>query len=95
MMSQNKLFTEYNIIESFESEDDLFNEFKDGETYQVNIALMEKLIGIEMPLAIDYYTDSRNIKLVLNEIDIDPDPDLESFSDEYELGYMIENLTCK
>ncbi|WP_353148565.1 DNA/RNA non-specific endonuclease [Chryseobacterium sp.] len=90
MMSQNKLLTEYNIIESLESEDELFNEFKDAETYQVNIALIEELSGIKMPLAIDSYTDSRNIKLVLNEIDIDPD--LESFSDEYELGFIIENL---
>ena len=90
MMGQNKLLIEHDIIESLESDDNLFNEFPDAETYQVNIELIEELSGIKMPKAIDSYTDSRNIKLVLQEIDIDPD--LESLSDEYELGYIIENL---
>lgn len=90
MMGQNKLLIDNAIIESLESQDDLFNDFKDAETYQVNITLIEELSGIKMPIAIDSYTDTRNIKLVLQEIDIDPD--LESFSSEYELGFIIENL---
>jgi endonuclease G len=90
IMGQNKLLIQDDIIESLESDNDLFNEFADAETYQVNIELIEELSGINMPLATDSYTDSRNIKLVLQEIDIDPD--LESFSDEHELGFIIENL---
>ena len=39
---------------------------------------------------IDSYNDSRKTKLVLKEIDIDPE--LESDSIEYQLGFIIENL---
>ena len=90
MMSQNKLLQENYIIEELESEDQLFMQFKDADTYQVNISLIEDITGIEIPKAIESYTDTRNIKLVLKEIDIDPD--LESDSIEYQLGFIIENL---
>ena len=90
MMSQNKLLHENHIIEEFESEDQLFMQFKDADTYQVNISLIEDITGIEIPKAIDSYTDTRNTKLVLEEIDIDPD--LESNSIEYELGFNIPNI---
>lgn len=91
MMSQNKLLHENHIIEELESEDQLFMQFRDADTYQVNISLIEDITGIEIPKAIDSYTDSRNTKLVLEEIDIDPD--LESDSLEYQLGFSIQNLT--
>jgi endonuclease G len=90
MMSQNKLLQENNIIEELESQDQFFMQFKDAETYQVNISLVEEITGIKMPNAIDSYNDTRNIKLILEEIDIDPD--LESDSVEYELGFLIENI---
>lgn len=90
MMSQNKLFVKDQIIEELESDDTLFMQFKDADTYQVNIALIEELTGLEMPKAIDSYTDKRNTKLVLKEIDIDPD--LESDSVNNQLGFKIENL---
>ena len=93
LMSQNSLFTEHGIIEELEygtSDEDIFMQFKDAETYQVNISLIEELSGIKIPSAIDSYTDSRNIKLILNEIDIDPD--LESDSLEQNLGFSIKNI---
>lgn len=93
MMSQKSLLTEHGIIEELESaaaDDELFMKFKDAETYQVNISLIEKLSGMKMPEAIDSYTDDRNSKLVLKEIDIDPE--LESDSLEYRLGFTIQNL---
>lgn len=91
MMSQNKLLLNDNIIEELESDDQLFMLFDDAETYQVNISLIEEIAGLEFPKAIDTYTDTRNTKLVLKEIDIDPD--LESDSIEYQLGFSIEHLS--
>lgn len=90
MMSQNKLLLNDNIIEQLESDDQIFMQFDDADTYQVNVSLIEELSGLEIPKAIDSYTDKRTTKLVLNEIDIDPD--LESDSIEYELGFSIENI---
>jgi len=90
MMSQNKLLQENHIIEELESEDQIFNQFKDAGTYQVNVSLIEEMTGLEIPNAIDSYNDTRNKKLVLKEIDIDPE--LESDSIEYQLGFIIENL---
>lgn len=90
MMSQNKLLIDNHIIEELESEDELFMQFDDAATYQVNISLIEELTGLKIPDAIDSYTDTRSTKLVLKEIDIDPD--LESDSIEYQLGFGIEHL---
>lgn len=90
MMSQNKLLLKDGIIEQLESDDQIFMQFDDSDTYQANVSLIEELSGLEIPKAIDSYTDNRTTKLVLNEIDIDPD--LESDSIEYELGFSIENI---
>ena len=94
MMSQNRLLEEHGIIEEVEaatSDEDLFMKFDDAATYQVNISLIEELTGLTMPKAIDPYTDKRSKRLVLKEIDIDPE--LESDSIEQRLGFIIENLT--
>ena len=90
MMSQNELLAKDNIIDELESDNQLFMQFKDAKTYQVNISLIEKLSGLEFPKAIDSYTDDRNVDLVLKEIDIDPD--LESYSEESLLGFTIVNI---
>lgn len=94
MMSQNRLLIEHSIVEEYEfasSDSDLFLQFNDAETYQVNISLIEQLSGLTMPSAIDAYTDSRSTKLVMKEIDIDPE--LESDSPEERLGFWIEGIT--
>jgi endonuclease G len=93
MMSQRKLLIENGIVEELEtatSEDELFMQFDDAATYQVNVSLIEQLAAIQLPKAIDSYNDDRNVKLVLNEIEIDPD--LESFSAEQILGFSILNI---
>jgi endonuclease G len=93
MMGQRRLLVENGIVEELEAvteDDQLFMDFDDAATYQVNISLIEKLSGIKMPDAIDSYKDSRNVKLVLKEIDINPD--LESESLAQRLGYVIENM---
>jgi endonuclease G len=93
MMSQKKLLTDNGIVEELEAatvEDKLFMQFDDAATYQVNVSLIEQLADIKLPKAIDSYKDERSIKLVLKEIDIDPD--LESFSAEQILGFSILNI---
>jgi endonuclease G, mitochondrial len=93
MMCQNKLFRENGIIEELESatdEAELFMQFDDAATYQVNVSLIEKLTDLKLPKAIDSYKDHRSTRLVLQEIDIDPD--LESFSIEQNLGFSIKNI---
>ena len=93
MMSQNKLLKDNGIVEELEvytDEDELFMQFDDAATYQVNVSLIEKLANIKLPKAIDSYKEDRSIKLVLKEIDIDPE--LESFSKEEALGFSITNL---
>ena len=93
MMSQKKLLTENGIVEELEAataEDELFMQFDDAATYQVNVSLIEQLADIKLPKAIDTYKDDRSVKLVLKEIDIDPD--LESFSVEQTLGFSISNI---
>ncbi len=93
MMSQKKLLTENGIVEELEAataEEELFMQFDDAATYQVNVSLIEKLADIILPKAIDSYNDDRSVQLVLKEIDIDPD--LESFSVEQTLGFSISNI---
>lgn len=90
MMSQNKLLSKNAIVEELESDNELFMQFDDADTYQVNISLIEDITGLEIPKAIDSYSDERSLKLILKEIDIDPD--LESDSIEYQLGFYLENI---
>ena len=90
MMSQNKLLSKNAIIEELESDNELFMQFDDADTYQVNISLIEDITGLEIPKAIDSYSDERSLKLILKEIDIDPD--LESDSIGYKLGFSLENI---
>ena len=93
MMSQNKLLTENGIVEELETATDkaeLFMQFDDAATYQVNVSLIEKLANIKLPKAVDSYEDQRSTKLVLQEIDIDQD--LESFTNEQYLGFSIVNI---
>lgn len=93
LMCQKKLLFENGIVEQLEaasSEDNLFLEFEDADTYQVNISLIEKITDLSFPLAIDTYKDNRSKKLILKEIDIDPE--LESFSIDQTLGYTIQNI---
>ena len=80
----------FDLVANNETDDQIFNQFKDADTYQVNVSLIEEMTGLEIPNAIDSYNDTRNNKLVLKEIDIDPE--LESDSIEYQLGFIIENL---
>jgi len=90
MMGQNKLLQNDNIINELESDNALFMQFEDADTYQVSVSLIEEMTGLIFPIATDSYTDNRNTKLVLKEIDIDPD--LESDAFEYKLGFDIENI---
>lgn len=93
IMSQNRLLLENGIVEELEStgsQDELFMQFDDAETYQVHISLIEKLTNMQFSKGIDSYQENRNLKLILTEIDIDPD--LESDSIEEILGFSLKNI---
>jgi endonuclease G len=93
MMSQNRLLRENGIVEEHErgiDEANLFMQFDDAATYQVNISLIETLTGLELPKAINCYQDDKSLKLVLEEIDIDPGT--KSISPQENLGFRISNL---
>lgn len=72
-------------------ETQLFTDFEDAETYQVNIATIETLTKLKMPPANDLYQDERPIKLILEEVDIRADFGAkEAFVKE--LGFRIPNM---
>lgn len=91
MMSQKKLLQKNHIIEELESDDHLFMEFNDADTYQVSIPLIEEITGLELPKAIDLYADTRNTKLVLEQINIDLE--LENYYLDNNIGFTIKNIT--
>jgi endonuclease G len=95
MMSQKRLLVENGIVEELKraaptAEDKIFMQFDDAATYQVNISLIENITDLTMPEAIDSYKDNRNIKLVLDEIEIDPES--KSRTIEKTLGFSISNI---
>lgn len=92
MMSQNKLLEEDNVLMGLENESIMFTQFKDADTFQVNISLIEQLSGIKFPQAIDVYDDNRNLKLVINEVDIDSDLESNELEIEHYLGFTIQNI---
>lgn len=94
IMSQKRLLIDNGIVEELELAapgDDVFMQFSDAATYQVNVNLIEKLADLKFHSAVDSYKDTRSMKLVLKEIDIEPD--LESISIEQTMGFSISNLT--
>jgi endonuclease G len=93
LMSQNKLLSDHGIVEEHARGIDealIYMQFDDAATYQVNISLIEKLTELKLPKAIDCYTDDRSIKLILEEVDIDPNS--RDITPEQNLGYTISNL---
>jgi endonuclease G, mitochondrial len=93
LMSQRKLLSDDGIVKTLKRTafaDDIFNQFEDAGTYQVNLSLIEQLTDMKFPEAIDSYTDTRSTKLVLEEIEIAPDSRL--LSSEQKLGFRIGNL---
>ena len=93
LMSQRKLLLSHEITRDseFETGDELFMQFDDADTYQVNISLIEELAGISLPKAEDPFHDQRSKKLVLREVEVG-DEELESDSPVARLGFIIENI---
>lgn len=49
---------------------DLFMSFKDAETYQTEVSLIEKLTGMKFKEAKENYTDSRPSRLVMDQTEV-------------------------
>ena len=95
LMGQKKLLQKHGIIKPEPIERrvtpqaDLFMQFEDADTYQVNLATIEFLTGLTLPPATDLYQDDRPIKLIVDIVDIRA----RDFSPEAEtLGFRIPNL---
>lgn len=94
MMSQESLLKDNDITESlrkddleaFNEEDELFKQFEQADTYQVQVPVIEKLSGITLPKAKDIYKSDKPLSLFLKEIDVQE----EGLGDE--LGYEIGNI---
>lgn len=81
-------------LEDFEvltDEAKLFMQFSEADTFQVSTETIEQLTGIKLPDAADSYTDSRPIKLVVEEVDINAEV-FEADSIVQEMGFRIPNL---
>ena len=70
---------------------DLFDDFEDAETYQVNIATIETLTQLTLPQAHDVYQDDRPLKLILEEVDV-PATIFGLDTLVTELGFRLPNL---
>jgi len=76
LMSQANLLKQFRLVkewvgkEAFTDQDRLFMEFAETDTYQVNIATIEKLTGLSLPAAIEPFHDDRKIRLILEEVDV-------------------------
>lgn len=53
-----------------ESFDDLFMNFEEADTFQVNISFIEQLTNLKFPEAIDPFKDGRCSKLTLQEVNV-------------------------
>jgi len=79
LMSQSSLLFEHQIVHASITEalkkdeqviHELFMEFENAATYQVNIETIEKLTGFTLPAAHERFKDERPIELILQEIDV-------------------------
>jgi endonuclease G, mitochondrial len=93
LMSQHQLLRMNGIIREPEGgteSRELFMEFRDAETYQVPVSLIEKLADLKLPKAVNSYKKKKPLKLVLEEVDIKPDR--KAGSEVKRLNYSIPNL---
>ncbi|MEM8896778.1 MAG: DNA/RNA non-specific endonuclease [Bacteroidota bacterium] len=73
LMGQEKVLLKEKIVKRVQEKTSLtraFDDFEDGDTYQVNVSLIEKLTQLTFPKAIDPFEDERPNKLVLQEVQV-------------------------
>lgn len=93
LIGQEKLLVEDGIVEEpvdsdlevIEAVDELFTDFEDAETYQVNIKTVERLTQLKFPHATEPYTDDRNLKQIIKKVQ----SELESFNESGDPSYEL------
>ncbi|HMG93835.1 MAG TPA: DNA/RNA non-specific endonuclease [Chryseolinea sp.] len=100
LMSQESLLKTNGLATSFRSEleaqtdeDRLFMEFEKAETYQVNLSTVEELSKLKFTSAIETYKDTRPVKLVIDEVDINAEAFYPPQSPEAKFGFRIANIS--
>lgn len=96
LMSQSSLLYNNEIVEEDTTEttmyeEELFMEFKEANTYQVNISTIARLTQLTFPDAIETYKSDKKIELILEEIDVE-ESFLEGANEEAMLGFSIANI---
>jgi len=96
LMSQSSLLFNNDIVEEDTTEtlgyeEELFMEFKEASTYQVNINTIQRLTQLTFPKAIETYQSDKKIELILEEIDVEESL-LEGANEEAMLGFSIANI---
>lgn len=93
LMGQRNLLLRDNLVDEPELEtladDNLFLEFSEADTYQVNVSLIEELSGLKLFEAIDSFQDLRSTKLVLKEVEFEMGTDSDDYSDEFYLENIV------
>lgn len=97
MMNQNTLLVKNGIIKEvleleLLEEDELFMQFEDADTYQVNVATIEKLTKLKFAAAKEPFVDDRKLKLIMEEIDVQ-ESFLESTDVYQNIGFKIGNIS--
>ncbi|MEM6765265.1 MAG: DNA/RNA non-specific endonuclease [Bacteroidota bacterium] len=73
LMGQEKVLLREKIIQEASKKEGrtrMFDDFEDGDTYQVRVSLIESLTGITFPEAEDPYEDERPNKLILQQVQV-------------------------
>lgn len=95
LMGQKSLLEKDKIVKATKAiqkiESDVFMQFEDAETYQVNISTIENLTKLTLPLATDAYQDERPIKLIVEEVDVAAESQSKG-TFVAELGFRIPNI---
>ena len=91
LLFENEIVVEA-VLEAVETDEEkLFMEFDQAETYQVNVATIEKLTGLIFADAEEPFKDKRKIPLILKEVDIRES--LNEAADPYtQMGFRIGGL---
>ncbi len=93
LMGQKKLLLDRGIVTPPEEELEAvkhFDDYEDASTYQVNIALIETLTGLQFSPANEPYKDTRSTKLVMKQVDLGG---LESFpAGDSGLEFTLEGI---
>lgn len=80
-------------LETIKAKPPIFDDFEDAAMYQVNISVVEQLTGLTFSSAHEPYKDTRKVKVVLKQVEVEG---LESFPGSGDdLDFQLEGLVLR